>query len=192
MGGPPPGGRGRTLARASGAPAWRLHAIGPAVVLSGVLAACAAAPWDRPGQWVSVHVLAVGWAVAGSGMAAVRLAHAGGARPARSRDRLWPEVFAVGLVLLGLRGGWTDPMAPLAPTGTVVVAAILFGAVALRARSRPHEYVSGALVVLAAGLLWVTWGPSGVASLALMRGGWAVPGRSGVGGHGAGVAGAGA
>jgi hypothetical protein len=150
------------------APAWRLHVIGLAVVLAADLAGCAAAAWDLPGKWLSVHVLAVGWAVAGSGMAAVLLAHPPDepARP-RLRDRLWPELFAVGLVLLGLRGGWTDPMRPLAPTGMIVVAAILFGAVALRTRSRPHEYLSGALVALAAGLVWLTWGPARVSSLAL-------------------------
>ena len=147
------------------APRWRLHVVGLAAVLAGILAACAVQRWDEPGRWVSFHILAATWAVAAIGMTTSLVSRRDGDAPLACR--LWPQVLAVGLVVLGLRGGWADPLRPLAPAGAVLVAGLVFGAVAFRLRSRPHEYVSGVLVALAAVFLWVTWGPDSLSSLAL-------------------------
>jgi hypothetical protein len=143
---------------------WRFHAVGWGGTLAGVLAACTARPWDEPGGWVSFHALGVAWAVAGAAWAAVLLGPGG--EPSSAR-RLWPELLAAGLVALGLRGGWADPARPLGPAGLALAAAVLFGVVGLRLRSRPLEYLSGLVLALAGVLVWVTWGPATWSSLAL-------------------------
>jgi hypothetical protein len=147
------------------APRWRIHVVGVAAVLIGVLAACTVQPWDNRGEWLSLHMLAAAWAAAGIGMASSLVAQRDN-YVARA-SRLWPEVVAAGLVLLGLRAGWTDPLRPLAPAGMVIVAGLVFGTVGYRLRSRPHEYLSGLLVALAGVLVWVSQGPDSITSLAL-------------------------
>jgi hypothetical protein len=147
------------------APAWRVHVIGLAAVLSGILAASAATPWDAPDRWLSPHVLAMSWAVCGIGMATWMWRS--DTSESSWADRLWVEVLAVGLVVLGVRAGWDDPARPLVPAGTVLFAGALVGVIALRVRSRGHEYLSGLLTTLAAGLVWVTWGPASLSSLGM-------------------------
>jgi hypothetical protein len=147
------------------APIGRLHTVGLTALLGGVLLACAVKRWDQPGKWLSLHVLAAAWASAGLGMAAALLKRRDASPPLA--HRLWPEVLAIGLTMLGVRGAWSDPLRPLVPAGMLLIAGVLFGAVAVRARSRLHEYMSGALAMLAGVLLWISWGPDTGSSLAL-------------------------
>jgi hypothetical protein len=158
-------------------PIWRLHTIGLTATLGGILLANAVKRWDEPGSWLPLHVLAAVWAAAGIGMVAALLRIRGERLPAAFR--LWPELLALGLVLLAMRGGWADPLRPWAPAGAVVISAALFGVVAFRARSRLHEYVSGMLAMLAGFLMWVAWGPFTFTSMAMSAGiGLAVAGAA--------------
>ncbi len=142
-------------------PVWRTHVVSLFAVLAGLLAACSAAPWDDVGEWLSFHVLGIAWAAAGVALAAVSPRSDWGRSTAR-----WLEVLALGLILIGLRGGWADPW-PWAPAAETVVAAALLAAVAVRSRSPLHEYAAGMTAALAGALMWVSWGPDTAASLAL-------------------------
>jgi len=143
---------------------WRFHVVGLSVALAGVLAACAVQPWDRPGEWLSVHVLAATWAAAAVGMTATVVRRQ---EIAPVGLTVWAQVFAIGLAIVGVRIGWDDPLRPFAPAGMVLVAGFVFGAVGYRAVSRPHEYLSGLMATLASVLVWVSWGPDSKSSLAL-------------------------
>jgi hypothetical protein len=146
-------------------PIWRLHTVGLTVTLGGILLASAVKRWDEPGSWLSLHVLAAVWAAAGIGMAIALLRTSG--QRLTGAFRLWPELLATGLILLGMRGGWADPWRPWAPAGAVGISAALFGVVALRTRSLLHEYASGLLAMLAGFLMWVAWGPFTFTSMAM-------------------------
>jgi hypothetical protein len=176
------------LGPAALAAAWRMSRDGPTALwhvtgwtlgLAGVFAAATVRLWDRPDLWLSFHVLAIAWAIGGLVMAA---------GPAR----VWPLLFAAGLIVLGLRGAWADPWRPWLSSSVVLVAAGLVGAVAVRVRNLGWTYVSGAIAVAAAWLVWVGVGPESLSSLGLALGiGWALaaaawagsrvePARSGV------------
>ncbi len=142
-------------------PLWRTHVVGLFAVLAGLLAGCSAAPWDDVGEWLSFHVLGIAWATAGVALAALSPRSDWGRSTAR-----WLEALSLGLVLLGLRAGWTDPW-PWAPAAETAVAAVLLGVVAVRLRSSLHEYAAGITAALAGMLMWVSWGPDTGASLAL-------------------------
>jgi hypothetical protein len=150
------------------APQWRFHAFGLTTALGGVLLACTVKRWDEPGEWLSVHVLAGAWAAAGAALAVWILRDRG--ERATFAVRIWPQVFAVGLTVLALRSGWADPWRPWSPAALVLIAGFMLGVVAIRARSRWHEYASGALAMLAGMFIWVSYGPDTLTSLAMAMG----------------------
>ncbi len=157
-------------------PGWRSHVVGYCAVAAGVLAACAAQPWDEPGRGVSFHTLAAVWAVAGlaltasSGGAWVAVL-AGGlgclavvGLPPGPRPGLWPvplylagyAVATAGAALARRRqaDGWGGVVLA---AGLVAAPAVVFGAVATVNEAAAWERLAGALAVLllapAAGLL---------------------------------------
>ncbi|HKB05991.1 MAG TPA: hypothetical protein VKD90_27600 [Gemmataceae bacterium] len=146
------------------APEYRFHVLGFAAVVAGILLANLG---GHAGVWRPIHTLAAAWAAGGCLLATFLFWPPVATRGISLARRLWPEVLAVGLTALGLRNGWTDLLAPLAPAAMVVVAAVLFGAVAVRTRSWWREYLSGFLLALAGFFLWVKWGPDTGSSLAL-------------------------
>jgi hypothetical protein len=145
-------------------PELRFHAIGFAAVVGGLLAGAAApAPGlFGPAAWWDFPTLAMTWTLNGAAVATF-LFWPPPASPTLAR-RLWPEVLAGGLTILAVRIGWGNPFAGAI---TAVAAGLLIGAVALAARSRVREYLSGTLVALAAAFLAVHWGPDIGSSLAL-------------------------
>jgi hypothetical protein len=144
----------------------RFYVIGFTAAMGGILAAAVDLTVSVPGSWSTFHVLALTWVVNGCLVAIFLFWPPGPDRgPAQAR-RLWPELLAGGLTVLGLRAMWSDPFA-LAPAGMVLCAGLLVGTVAFAGRSRLREYAFGFLVVLAAVLVNVRWGPDTGSSLAL-------------------------
>jgi hypothetical protein len=73
--------------------------------------------------------------------------------------RTW--MYAVGglVLMLALRAAMTDPQRPYWSAGATLGAAAMAGAIAIRARSPGHVYLSGCFIPLAGGLAWVAWYP---------------------------------
>ncbi len=128
-------------------PSLKFHAITVAALIAGVLAACVARSWDDTGLWLSFHTLSVAWSGVGVGLIfAVRM---------RLKSSNWVDGITLALVILALRGGWSDPWRPWLPAGLAMVAATVIGAGAVVGRSLSRVTVSGLLFNLSAILLWL-------------------------------------
>jgi hypothetical protein len=155
------------LAYSQLAPVWRIHIVGVASLIAGVLAACLASPWDTLDRWLSFHVLTGCWGALALGAMV--------AGPLVGHDRLtnwfppqavrrWLEALALALVVLALRHGWEGPARPYVPAATALVACVLVGALALWYQRDHCSDVSGGVFVLAGLLLWVQWGDGNLVS----------------------------
>jgi hypothetical protein len=78
--------------------------------------------------------------------------------PARAAQA-WLHGIGLALVILGLRGGWTDPQRPYWSVAAVMTASIVAAALAVWSRRLHYAYVSGLLANLAGILVWVVRGP---------------------------------
>src|SRR5262249_11780354 len=78
--------------------------------------------------------------------------------PARA-VQAWLPGIRLALVLLGLRGGWTDPERPYWSVAAVLTASVVAAALAIWSRRQSYVYVSGLLANLAGVLVWVALGP---------------------------------
>ena len=176
-----PGGWATLLATAAAAlwrlgevkPHARIHVLGLVGLSAGVLAACAAAPWDA-GDWLSFHVLTLVWvslgfAATAVGSLAFALRTAGLAPggplaqgfaalfPAR-RVRGWLEGVGLAVAFLAFRGGAEDPYRPYSTATTALAVSVMAGALALWFRRSYHVYASGLLFTAAGMLVWSAWG----------------------------------
>jgi hypothetical protein len=81
-----------------------------------------------------------------------------GLLPARA-VQAWLHGLGLALVILALRGGWTDPQRPYWSLAGLLTASIVSAALAVWSRRQPYAYVSGLLANLAGILIWVVTGP---------------------------------
>ncbi|WP_439625018.1 hypothetical protein [Gemmata sp.] len=148
------------LVLATGAAAWRaartepgltFHARALSALIAGVLAACAAQPWDAPGTGLSFHALGGAWALVGVGLAV--------AARRRGASSYWLDGTAAVLAVLAVRGGWPGPWQPWASATLAAVASFVVGTSAVLNRDGARVVASGLLVNLAATLLWLPTEP---------------------------------
>lgn len=140
---------------------WRIHVVGGFSLLGSVLFACGAELWDVRGDWLNFHVLGAAWTLAGLGMLLIpkRLV-------TRGFSELWVQLFGAGLMLLAVRGGWSDPWR-WAPSTLAIVATLLYFVCAVRLKSLSLEYICGLSAMIVGLLMWVAWGPDSLSSLAM-------------------------
>lgn len=131
----------------------------------GMLAALTAERWSDS-SWLGYHVLTACWAALGAGAALLSVLGKGRLWSAISLGR-WTEGLGLALVVLGMRGGWSDPLRPFTSAGPVLLAALMAGTLALRWRRPEQVYLSGTLFTLAGVLAWVAWGPTTLDSFTL-------------------------
>src|SRR5205085_1030652 len=65
---------------------------------------------------------------------------------------------------LAVRGTWEDPSRPYWPALATLAASVLLGVLALGFQLPRYVYVSGLLVNVAGGMVWVGWGEASVAA----------------------------
>lgn len=148
------------------APGQQADVLGIFGLSAGVLLACMAAPLDT-GNWFSFHVLCAAWSAAG--LVAVALGSLAYAlrRSGLTGDkqqpyarwfsdlappagiRRWVEVAGGALVLLALRGGWTDPYRPYPSAAALLQVGVMAAALAMWFRRPRHVWASGLLLNLA-------------------------------------------
>jgi hypothetical protein len=171
------------LLLAAAAALWRLsdvrpsacvHVLGLTGLSAGVLAACAAAPWDV-GNWLSFHVLVLVWislgfAVTAAGSIAFALRTAGmapGGGPYAERfaaffpaDRVrrWLEGVGLAVAALAVRAGGADPYRPYTTAGAALAVSVMAGALVLWSRRAYYVYASGMLFTAAGVMVWSAWG----------------------------------
>ncbi len=142
----------------------QVHTWGTAILIAGALVTCLAAYRDRPGQWVSYHVLAAFWSLTALGLVVALSWHG----PVGGRVQFaWLEALAATLLVLALRGEIGDPWTPYPDAGLALVATLLLGAMGLRSRARRHAYASGIALVIAGLIAWSAWGPDTFSSFVL-------------------------
>src|SRR5262249_47694091 len=96
----------------------------------------------------------------------------------------WLHGLGFALLLLGLRGGWTDPERPYWSVAAVLTASIVAAALAVWSRRQAYVYVSGLLANLSAVLVRVALGPASLLGCLVVGGGAGVgPGFGGVVGN---------
>jgi hypothetical protein len=88
--------------------------------------------------------------------------------PARA-VQAWLRGIALVLILLGLRGGWTDPERPYWSVAAVLTASVVAAALAIWSRRQSYVYVSGLLANLAGILVWVAHGPDTLAGFLVVN-----------------------
>jgi hypothetical protein len=164
----------------------RIHIVGALGAGIVLLSACSLNPRLEP--WTSYHVLvaagsvyALAFLIAGALAARPRLvelllptpAEANGETgnswalwlaellPARAAQA-WLHGIGLALVVLAVRGGWTDPQRPYWSVAGVMTASIVSAALAVWSRHQGYAYISGLLANLAAILVWVAHGPDTV------------------------------
>jgi hypothetical protein len=161
----------------------RVHVLG--ALGAGVAALAACAFNASAGPWTSFHILvaagsvyALAFLAAGIAAAAPRLAELllssqtlsqsedegswatwlAALLPARA-VRAWLHGIGLALVLLALRGGWSDPERPYWSVAALMTASVVAAALAIWSRRQDYVYVSGLLLNLAGILFWVARGP---------------------------------
>jgi hypothetical protein len=80
-----------------------------------------------------------------------------GLLPARA-VQAWLHGLGLALVILALRGGWTDPQRPCWSIAGLLTASVISAALAVWSRQQPYAYASGLLANLAGILIWVALG----------------------------------
>jgi hypothetical protein len=155
-----------------------VHGFGVLGLLLGILICCSASQVDDTGGWVSHHVLTVCWGALGVVMLGAAWGGASFERvgpmpwgPERraeaartlgrwfppSTSRIWVQIVAGAVVLLALRGTWSDPSRPWWSAGATLSASTLIGLLAIWTRREALVYVSGLLVNLIGMLIWQAW-----------------------------------
>jgi hypothetical protein len=134
-------------------PRGRLPVVIVTALATCVLAACVAAHWDT-GQWLSYHVLLAGWGVVGLATTAAGIAASSSPRVVTR----WAAGVGLAVVVLALRGAWTDPGRPYWSAGATLSVAVTAGALALWLRRPAYVYASGLLVNLVGFVVWLAWG----------------------------------
>jgi hypothetical protein len=76
--------------------------------------------------------------------------------------RGWLVGAGLALVLLALRGAWTDPRRPYWSVAATMTACVIAAALAVWFRQQRYAYASGLLAVLAGILVWIVYGPNHV------------------------------
>jgi hypothetical protein len=133
-------------------PQLQKHVLSGAAVAAGVLAACTLAGWDQ-GNWLAYHTLMLAWTLAAWGLAIVD-------RKTVAKDwhNPWVQFLGLCVVVLAVRGAWTDPARPY--TSFAVLAISLLSAfLALRVKRPEYVVSSGLLIELAGVLAWIAVGP---------------------------------
>jgi hypothetical protein len=136
-----------------------LNIVACVFMAAGVLAACAAVPWDQ-GRWLSYHILTLAWAALAVGIlghVSCRLAldH----RPAGAALR-WLVLLGGLVLLLGLRGATEDYLGPGPSVAALVFVSCLAADLALSRRSEGWAFVAGLPFLLAVSIvLWVRCQP---------------------------------
>jgi hypothetical protein len=147
-------------------PALIPHVVAVAGLGLGVLAATLAGrlPSEGAASWLvllaSGSLLGLGWA-----SVLARDSRRGREEPA---SQFWVEVMAAALILLGVRSCGATVALPWTSAGPVLLAAFLFGVVAVLVRSSPHVLLSGLCLSAASILGWVKWGVGGLDELVLV------------------------
>jgi hypothetical protein len=161
----------------------RVHVLGALGVGVVALAASGLNPTGEP--WTSYHVLVAAGSVYAlgiliAGMLAVQphllqsLVPAAPTESDESESRDWSKWLADllparavqgwlhginwPLVILALRGGWTDPERPYWSVAGLMTASVVTGALAVWSRRQVYAYASGLLANLVAILIWVAFG----------------------------------
>jgi hypothetical protein len=144
-------------------------------LLIGVLAACAASPWDTTGDWLSYHILLVSWATAGLLVLALGVVASVFESVALGPDadepsaflilctrflrnavpevQRWADIISFGVVLLSLRSV-VDPAGLYWSAGGTLSVSLMSVGMALWSHRPRHVYQSGVLFNLAGCLVW--------------------------------------
>lgn len=164
------------------APKERGHILAVLGMALGVLAACSASLWAPPGSWVAYHVLLAAWT--GTGLVILTAEYVAELQHGQlaefssfpvlakllafspSQFRAW--LNAIGLLVLGLalRGTWEDPAKPFWSAGATLAVSAMAGAIAVRSQLPVYAHISGLLINVAGGILWVVWGAASPAGFA--------------------------
>ncbi len=158
-------------------PRVRIHVLGIVGLSVGVLAACTASPWDT-GNWRSFHVLEIAWSMLGlaatvAGVVTFSLRVAGlnsadGSEPHARRFtalfrpyelRRWLEGIGLAILVLSLRGGWSDPWRPTSSAASILIVSLMAAALAIWSGRQRYVWISGLLLDLLGLLYWSAWGP---------------------------------
>jgi hypothetical protein len=177
------------------APRQRLHVLAMFGVGVGVLIACVTNRWDT-GNWLNYHMLMTAWAelgvwILGGGLLAAKLRSRETAVVARSQTvppqgtslaqwfaallpvdlvRGWLDAIGIVVVMLAIRGGWTDPQRPYWSAGVTLLVCALATTMALWFRWERYAWASGLLLNLAGILVWLARGPDTFTSFLAVNG----------------------
>jgi hypothetical protein len=170
----------------------RIHVLTLALLLAALLTACTVHRWDT-GNWLSYHTLLIGWStiglnLVGAGIALATVRWAGGLaeeelphsgiRPVLANlsalfpaaaVRRWATGIGILVVLLALRGAWSDPQRPYWSVAATSSVSALAAALALWFSRAGHVLASGLLINLIGFLVWLTWDPPTVTDFAGMQ-----------------------
>ena len=165
-----------------------LHlAAGVCMAATGLIAASCSG-WNSAEDWFSYHMLVTGWtalsALAAAAACFITYYH----RPDESSSETsfarvvspavgWSSIVGGLVVLLSIRGLWTDPARPWWSVVPVGITALVAGGLALRGRNQLYAYASTLLVMLATAFVWLRpWlgvgiSPTSDSSVALIQSG---------------------